>query len=190
MTLPTTTPLSETLLPGIRPAADSKCVSNGNLLRKRFARWPIMKIAIIVTASATMTTIPTRKRRPTCSPATSHSLRQRGVDTRPARESHGAEILLENRVAAPDRLLEGPHELEPTLVEEDDAGRDGPGRHDVVRDDDGRGVHAHVDVGDELRDLLGGYRVEAGRRLVVHDDLGLERDRARQRHALAHTARE
>src|SRR5215472_3916339 len=112
MTLPTTTPLSETLLPGIRPAADSKCVSKGNLLRKRFARWPIMKIAIIVTARATMTTIPTRKRRPTCSPATSHSLRQRGVDTRPARESHGAEVLGENGVPVGRGFLEGSRELE------------------------------------------------------------------------------
>ena len=71
MTLPTTTPFKETLLPVIRPAADSKWVSKGNLLRKRFARWPIMKTPIIVTARATMTTIPTRKRRPTCcSPTT------------------------------------------------------------------------------------------------------------------------
>jgi hypothetical protein len=37
-TLPTTTPFSETTLPGTSPAAVSKCVEYGNFLRNRFAR--------------------------------------------------------------------------------------------------------------------------------------------------------
>src|SRR5207249_1144690 len=43
---------------------------------------------------------------------------------------------------------------------------------------------------DELADLLGQDRVEIGGRLVVEDQLGVDRQRARDRDALAHPARE
>ena len=64
-TLPTVTPFNRTGLPATRPDAESKRVSYGNFLRKRFARWPTMKIPTITAMSAIRTTIPTRNRLPT-----------------------------------------------------------------------------------------------------------------------------
>jgi hypothetical protein len=59
-----------------------------------------------------------------------------------------------------------------------------------VRDDDrGRAEHV-VQPADEVADDAHRDRVEAGEWLVVHDQHGIERDGARQRHAARHAARE
>src|SRR5207249_7326477 len=47
-----------------------------------------------------------------------------------------------------------------------------------------------ADAADEFADLLRQDRVEVGGRLVVEDQLGVDRQRAGDRHALAHPARE
>ena len=60
------TPFNRTGLPATSPAAESKRVSYGNLCLKRLARRPTIKMPAIIPASAINTTIPTRKRRPTC----------------------------------------------------------------------------------------------------------------------------
>src|SRR5256885_15599325 len=45
-----------------------------------------------------------------------------------------------------------------------------------------------LQMGDQRIDLLGDDRIEAGRRLVVEEHLGLERERASEGGALAHSS--
>src|SRR5258706_4193307 len=192
-TLPTVTPFNRTGLPATRPDAESNRVSYGNFLLNSFGRCPTMKMPIMTAKSAIRTTMPTRKRLPTWNSPTMRfllALCDRGERSRPAGKPHRAEILHQDRVPGARGLLEGADELEPALVEERDPVGDRARHDDVVRDDDRRRADAVVDVDDELPDLLGSQRVEPRRRLVVEDDLRLERDRAGERHALAHPARE
>ena len=60
----------------------------------------------------------------------------------------------------------------------------------VVRDDDGSGAEGVVQAPDQLADDAHGDRIQAGERLVVKDQHGVERGSARQRHAPRHAARE
>src|SRR5439155_545529 len=60
----------------------------------------------------------------------------------------------------------------------------------IVRDDDLRRAAVGADAADEFADLLRQDRGEVGGRLVVEDQLGVDRQRAGDRHALAHPARE
>src|SRR5262249_19291788 len=203
-TLPTVTPFKRTGLPETRPEAESKRVSYGHFFLKRLARRPTMKMPSITATSAMRTTIPTRNRRPTWGSLTMASLdysrngrraARRGSGNRregprAAGEPHRPEVLLQDRMASPGRLIERADELETPLVEECDPGGHGPRGHDVVGHDDGRRLQPDVQVDDELGDLLGSHGVESRRRLVVEDDLRLEGDRAREGHALPHAARE
>ena len=58
----------------------------------------------------------------------------------------------------------------------------------VVRDDDRRDAERVVQLADQLADDAERDRIEAGERLVVHDEHRVERDRARERHAPRHAA--
>ena len=60
----------------------------------------------------------------------------------------------------------------------------------VVGDDDLRAAEVLLHANDQLVDDAGRDGIEAGRRLVVEDDLGLHRDGAREAHALAHASRQ
>src|SRR5438132_16181 len=147
-----------------------------------------MKMPIMTAKSAIRTTMPTRKRLPTWNSPTMRFLLalcdRGGGRARPAGKPHRAEILHEDRVPGARGLLEGADELEPALVEERDPVGDRARHDDVVRDHDRGCAYAVVDVEDELPDLLRRQRVESRRRLVVEDDLRLERDRAGERDAL------
>ncbi|GBH25808.1 hypothetical protein BvRS1_28570 [Burkholderia vietnamiensis] len=71
-----------------------------------------------------------------------------------------------------------------------DARRQRDHRVEVVRNHhDGQPERA-VQRPDQLDEFVGGLRVEAGRRLVEEQQLGLERDRARDADALDHPARQ
>ena len=59
---------------------------------------------------------------------------------------------------------------------------------DVVRDEDRGRAGGVVEGADEVGGDRHRDRVEAGERLVVHDQLGVERDRARERDAPCHAA--
>src|SRR5579875_3131107 len=56
-------------------------------------------------------------------------------------------------------------------------------------DEDLRAAPPHPDATDQLADLLGQDGIEVGGGLVVEDQLGVDRQRARDRDALAHAAR-
>src|SRR5919197_1377334 len=60
----------------------------------------------------------------------------------------------------------------------------------VVRDDDRSGAERIVELADQAHDDAEGDRVEAGERLVVENQLRVERDRAGERHAARHAAGE
>src|SRR5262249_6678099 len=76
------------------------------------------------------------------------------------------------------------------LVEHRDAVGDRAREGQVVRDDDLRVAAVRADAADQPTDLLGQDRVEVGRRLVVQDQLGVDREGAGDGDALAHSARE
>ena len=61
---------------------------------------------------------------------------------------------------------------------------------DVVRDDDRRDAERVVQLADELADDAERDRVEPRERLVVEHEHRIERDRARERHATRHAARQ
>src|SRR5262249_44584910 len=67
---------------------------------------------------------------------------------------------------------------------------DGAGERQVVGDDDLRGAPRVADALVQVPDLLGEQRVEIRRRLVVEDELGIDRQGASDGHPLAHAARE
>ena len=60
----------------------------------------------------------------------------------------------------------------------------------VVRDHQRRGAGGVVEAADQVGGDAHRDRIEAGEGLVVHDDLGVERDRARERDAARHAARD
>ena len=60
----------------------------------------------------------------------------------------------------------------------------------VVRDDDQRRARCFFRLEQQLVDLAGGDRIEAGARLVDEQDVRVERHRPRQAGALLHAARE
>src|SRR6476469_5922095 len=72
------------------------------------------------------------------------------------------------------------------VVEQADVVRNGAGGVDVVRDDEERRVDLGVEVDEELVDVAGAHRVEAGVRLVDEEDLGVEHEGPGQPCALAH----
>ncbi len=61
---------------------------------------------------------------------------------------------------------------------------------DVVRDDDRRDAERVVQLADELADDAERNRIESRERLVVHHEHRIERDRARERDAARHAARQ
>src|SRR5690348_3618389 len=76
------------------------------------------------------------------------------------------------------------------FVQHRDARSDGVGAAHVVGDDDARHTESFAHADHQLVDDGAGDRIETGGRLVVHDVLGLPRDRARDSDALAHSTRE
>jgi hypothetical protein len=79
---------------------------------------------------------------------------------------------------------------DPALVDHGDVVGDLAGRRHVVGDRDGGGAEALDAVDDEIVDDVGHDRVEAGRRLVEEDDLGVRGDGAGEADALLHAARQ
>ena len=75
--------------------------------------------------------------------------------------------------------------LDLALVHEDDAVGDVHRLLLVVRDEHGRDVDVVVQAAQPGAQLLADARVERAERLVQQEHLGLDRERARQRHALA-----
>ena len=67
--------------------------------------------------------------------------------------------------------------------------RDRLGAVQVVRDHDGRNVAFFLQFEDQLVDFAGSDGIETRGGFVEQLDAGLERQRARQSHALLHTAR-
>ena len=61
---------------------------------------------------------------------------------------------------------------------------------DLVTHHDGGEVELPVEIEDQVVDGVDENRIEARRRLVEEDDLGLGDERARDRDALAHAARD
>ena len=73
-------------------------------------------------------------------------------------------------------------------VEEDAVVADGEDARQLVRDDDDRRAEAVAQLEDQVVEQARADRVEAGRRLVEEQDLGIERHGARQAGALLHAA--
>jgi hypothetical protein len=80
--------------------------------------------------------------------------------------------------------------LDPALVHDDDAIGDLHGLFLVVRHENGRDVDLFVEPAEPRAELLPDTGVEGAERLVEEEDPRLDRERARERHALALAAGE
>src|SRR3989442_664390 len=105
-------------------------------------------------------------------------------------ERGGSEEFTGEWLAARGELRRGAALDDAPLVEHRDAVCDRARQRQIVRDDDLRRAAIGADAADEFADLLRQDRVEVGGRLVVEDQLGVDRQRAGDRRALAHPARE
>src|SRR5262249_43226394 len=188
-TLPTVTPFNLTGFPGTTPSAESNRVSKGSFFRKRLARLPTMKMATMTARSPKRTTIPTRNLRPTCVSAIRQILPYNRNHAGSAWKAHRAEVVLENGLSGPRRGTEGPDELKAALVKKGHTVGHRARHDDVVSHDDRGDLQADIEVFDQLGDLLRADRIEPRGRLVVEDDLRLERNRSGQRDSLAHPPR-
>ena len=98
------------------------------------------------------------------------------------------EELPDHRLLARQQHLAGPEHRQVPVVEQADVVRHRAGGVDVVGDDQAGGVGLGVEVDDQLVQVGGAHRVEAGVGLVEQDDLGVEHQRTGQAGALAHAA--
>src|SRR5438309_479888 len=105
-------------------------------------------------------------------------------------ERGGSEEFAGEWLAARSELRRGAALDDAALVEHRDAVGERARQRQIVRDDDLRRAAIGADAADEFADLLRQDRVEVGGRLVVEDQLGVDRQRPGDRHALAHPARE
>src|SRR5262245_9181597 len=167
-TAPTFTPAMKTGAPVRRPLTLPKIARTWKRRRKMPCSDPSNATMTIATAIATTTKIPT---------AVSRFLSS--IEECP----HLRHLALANLV---ERSL---HE-DPSFVDHRDPVGDVEGAADVMGHHDRGHVPLLLEAADQLADRVRRERVEAGRRLVVDHDLGLERDRAGQADALLHAARQ
>ncbi len=100
----------------------------------------------------------------------------------------GVEELPHDRLRAGQQHLPRTEHGQVPVVDQADVVRHGPGRVDVVRDDQERRVGLLVEVDDELVQVRRTHRIQSGVGLVEEDDLRLEHQRAGQPGPLAHAA--
>src|SRR5581483_423049 len=168
---PTGTPERLTGAPTARPFVRTRWISYSIFRSHRSCCWPSVKIVPMRRTSAAKTSMPIRTLR------TRRPLRRR-------------QELAQDGIGRAARLVRRAGESDPPLVEERHPIGDEEGAREVVRHDDRGEAEALLEVADQVVDLRRGDGVEAGRRLVVEERLRLERERARERRALAHAARE
>ncbi len=94
----------------------------------------------------------------------------------------------DHRVVAGEQHLARAEHDQVAAEQHADVVRHGPGDHDVVRHDQDGGVDLRVQVDQQLGQVGGAHRVEAGVRLVAQDDLRVEHQGPGQPGALAHAA--
>jgi hypothetical protein len=77
--------------------------------------------------------------------------------------------------------------MNPAIIQQCEPVTDHQSTLDVMRDDDGSEAQPILKRADECADLVGNDWVEAGGWLVIEYRARLQRDRARERYALAHS---
>ncbi len=100
----------------------------------------------------------------------------------------GADELAHQRIVAAAQGLGRALRGDAAIGDEDDVIGDREGLVDIVRDDDAGHAERVVELADQPRGHAHRDRIKAGEGLVIHDQLRIERDRARQRDAPAHAA--
>src|SRR3954469_9715920 len=99
------------------------------------------------------------------------------------------EIFLHPRLVEALDLVERIGNQHALLRDHGDAIADRVQRIEIVRDQEHREAKALAQRQDQLIERGRADRIEAGRRLVEEQDVGIERERARERRALDHAAR-
>ena len=100
------------------------------------------------------------------------------------------EIGFEPRIVGTQEFFDFPDGDDLAVAEHRDPVADGEQAVEIVRDHEHREAERFLQRGDEIVEIAGRNRIEARGRLVEEDDLRIERERARERHALGHAARE
>src|SRR5258706_1961245 len=136
-----------------------------------------------------------KDRDPGVTPKLSLKLELFGEGARGEMEGHGTvgfrmQELMDEGVRRGDHLPSRPVADDRAVADEVQVIGELQGFVDVVGDDDGGRPERVVERTDEMADDVERDRVEAGERLVVDDELGVERDGARERAAPRHAARE
>src|SRR5258706_863291 len=200
-TEPTVTPARRTWLPSTRPWLFGKRAKYEVRARKKPVFPPITMMIPAKMTSDAKTMIPTRERvrasalMPSASYGTSIvRADEAAVDALRLPSASFVLVRVQERPQVGHRrdvrLVRRADERETGVLQERDTVGHEEGRRDVVRHEDGRRAEPFVQVGDQAVDRHRRDRVEAGRRLVVEEDVRLQGDGPRERHALLHPARE
>ena len=108
-------------------------------------------------------------------------------------ELHGSvgrcgEELVHQRIGTGANLIGRALCGDPSVREKQNVVSDCEGLFDIVRDHHTRDTERVVEIADQPRRAAQRDRIESGKRLVVHDQVGVQHDRTRQRHTPRHAA--